>query len=716
MNAHLLLTLLALTVAGADQEAGPWQPVDQPDLARQLAEAPVLEPQSLAAPARGVTSWTFQLVPNPDGKTYDALQWYFKSYSGPTWLYACDLGTGEVRKQRFPDRRQIHMHGGLVAPDGKYYIVTPDWNAGMNLFVYDPAANLLEDRGIVVPGLVGETRRLVLAPDGLIYGTGNYRDPNKAGAYSYDWKSGKVVRDYGPIGPDHAPHGAWGYSIGVDDRFIYVASGKIPWYLVAVDIRSGQEELLAETKAGGDVSISPMSGGARVSVTEAPGAPSQQFWLYHGQMIPKTDNNPPWTPFDTPEDKFPPPPEVYRGQVDPVGTTACLWWRSAADAARQPKPVPAGARPEDLGWKRIELPDVETYPLEVHRLASLPDGRLFGTEQAYSGRFLFDPATEQASPLGNGGPSIYALAVSGQRLYWSGYPSGPVDQFDPACEWTLLKGGPPGQDPPDPASPESNPRRVVESLFDATRVKKMFSAAVGADELLYFGGAGIRDYAGGGLGWFDPRSGEHGGLWRPLSGYRVYWLTTAMDARYVVVSTKTALDELQGDIRPPSAKLFVWDTQQKKFIRELVPVTGATKSGPVLEVAPGRLLGTTEDPEVEGGGLLYGADVASGEILFRKKLPRSLVFPWTEGVTQWDYARGPDGNVYTYLGNVLVRIRPASAEVEVLGSLRRVGCFCFVGSDLYLAGDEPVRRLKDIAATPAPAAGSGPSQIKESSP
>ena len=69
----------------------------------------------------------------------------------------------------FPDRRQIHMHGGLLAPDGKYYIVTPDWSAGMNLFVYDPATNSLEDRGILVPDLVGETRRLVLGPDGRIY-------------------------------------------------------------------------------------------------------------------------------------------------------------------------------------------------------------------------------------------------------------------------------------------------------------------------------------------------------------------------------------------------------------------------------------------------------------------------------------------------------------------------------------------------------------------
>ncbi|MHC4403658.1 MAG: hypothetical protein ACYTG0_28715, partial [Planctomycetota bacterium] len=112
----------------------------------------------------------------------------------------------------------------------------------------------------------------------------------------------------------------------------------------------------------------------------------------------------------------------------------------------------------------------------------------------------------------------------------------------------------------------------------------------------------------------------------------------------------------------------------------------------------GRLLGTTEHPDVDGGGLLYGADVGTGEVLFHKKLPRALSFRWGHGTTQWDYVKGPDGNVYTYLGNVLVLIRPANAEVDALGVLKRVGRLCFVGNDLYLAGDEPVRRLKGIAA------------------
>jgi len=678
--------------------AAEWSAVAQPDLKDQLARAPRLAPEKLDAPARGVTSWTFQLIPNPDGKTYDALQWYFKTYSGPTWLYACDLATGEVKKQRFPDRRQIHMHGGMLAPDGKYYIVSPDWSKGMNLFVYDPATNELEDRGIIVPDLVGETRRLALAPDGLIYGTGNYRKPRKAGAYCYDWKTNKVVRDYGPVGPAHDPHSAWGYWIGVCDTHIYIASGKIPWYLVAIDIKSGEEKLLFETRPGGNISIRRMNGGARVSVKADPDAKYEYYWLYHGEAIPKKNNTPPWTPFKSPRDKIPPKPEIYRGQVDPTAEgKAFIWYRTPEDKAKAPKEPPKDARPEDLGWKRIELDGVETYPLPIHRLARLPYGRLFGTAQAYIGRFLFDPNTGRGELLGQGGPSIYALAASGDKLYWSGYAGGPVDEFDPSRPWTLLKGGPPGQAPPKNTDPASNPRRVVGSLFNETRVKKMFSAALGADGRIYFGGAGIRDYAGGSFAWYDPKTGEKGGMWRPFSGYRIYWLTPALEGRCIVASTKTASDELDNYKRPGSARLFVYDTGQRKIVREIVPVAGAHKAGPVVEVAPGRLMGITEDPEVKNGGVLYGVDVNRGEVLFAKKLPDTLRFAWSHGITQWDYQKGPRGFVWTTLGNVLVRINPQDARVEVIGRLDRNGKMCFVGDDLYLAGDLPVRRLAGIA-------------------
>ena len=65
-----------------------------------------------------------------------------------------------------------------------------------------------------------------------------------------------------------------------------------------------------------------------------------------------------------------------------------------------------------------------------------------------------------------------------------------------------------------------------------------------------------------------------------------------------------------------------------------------------------------------------------------------------------DFVRGPDGFIWTYLKNILVRIDPRDAEVHVVGRIDPVGHLTFVGNDLYLAGPEQLRRIRKIAATP----------------
>ena len=48
-----------------------------------------------------------------------------RSYYESSWLYAIDLGTGEVKKQRLPDGRQFYLSGTALAFDGKFYMTTP---------------------------------------------------------------------------------------------------------------------------------------------------------------------------------------------------------------------------------------------------------------------------------------------------------------------------------------------------------------------------------------------------------------------------------------------------------------------------------------------------------------------------------------------------------------------------------------------------------------
>ncbi len=156
----------------------------------------------------------------------------------------------------------------------------------MDLFVYDPATNTLEERGEIVPGLGGEVRPLAVGPDGRIYGTGTRG--NRVGLYIYDPKLRKVVKDFGPVGPSH-PNGAWSrYVMGVDDTHAYIASGMIPaWYLVAVNLQTGEEKVLLESPTERVMDIVESFPGAWAIVPQEADAPGRNTGSTTARRFPR---------------------------------------------------------------------------------------------------------------------------------------------------------------------------------------------------------------------------------------------------------------------------------------------------------------------------------------------------------------------------------------------------------------------------------------------
>src|SRR6185436_12943943 len=98
----------------------------------------------------------------------------------------------------------------------------------------------------------------------------------------------------------------------------------------------------------------------------------------------------------------------------------------------------------------------------------------------------------------------------------------------------------------------------------------------------------------------------------------VHWIAPVLGGRLIVISTSTAADE-QNNSRPTDeAKLFAYDVNEQKIVRDIVPVAKARATGLIIEAAPGWLLGLTvdtADPKRPGTGLLYGVDAATGEVL-----------------------------------------------------------------------------------------------------
>jgi hypothetical protein len=497
--------------------------------------------------------------------------------------------------------------------------------------------------------------------------------------------------------------------MGVDDTHAYIASGMIPaWYLVAVNLETGQQKVLLESPTELVMDVVESFPGAWAIVPQAGDAPRKEYWLYHGEATAKVNDTPPWPELVSPWEKgSKTKPQVYFDQIDPdADGNATLWYRSGENAAKAPRRAPADKRPEELGWKSIRLEGVPTYPHRINPLSLLPDGRLYGTGDDYVGTFIFDPKTDQTTYLGpRTGLAPYTTVVCGGKLYLSGYSGGHLFVFDPARDWTLGKGGPPGNPAPDQADVRSNPRYLGD--FDrTTRVGLMHSSALGADGKVYFGGFGLRHYTGGGLGWYDAKTEKLDGLWKPLSGYAVYWIAPALGGRLIVISTSRAADELSGNQAPPEAKLLVYDVAQGKIVREIVPIAKGRTTGLIAEVAPGRLLGLMTEREHAERSILYGVDVATGDVFFRKPLPwpvsTDAYWPhWVDPSYEYEsLTRGPDRFVWTYLKDVLVRIDPKDASVHVVGQIAPVGYLTFVGNDVYLSGCEQLRRIRNIVPTP----------------
>lgn len=671
-----------------------WVPSEQPNLRQEIDSAPLLNPQEVCVPVKSIKVGETMLVPNPDGKTYDVLQWYYREYSQSTTVFIVDLATGEMKRDGIPDGRQIHICGRVLGPNGLFYITTPDRQRDMELWIYDPTTNTLTYRGVIAPGLGGENRPMVIGTDGKIYGAGSRPDDSRVGAYQIDPDTGKVT-DYGGLGPSHKPAGCWCQSLGADDEWIYLASGKVPWYLVAFNRKTREERVLLETdRVLGNITVSQRPDGCTARATALLGSknPTDEFWLYQGKAIPKTDNTPPWPARSMTPRPLPPRPELYTERLDPdPDGWAELWYRLPEAKEAAAKNPPMDASPEALGWKVVRF-RVDLFPMPIRRLTELPDGRLFGTADFYLGNFVFDPATGQWQHLGKCHLSHYSTTFADGKIYMSGYPSSPVYVLDLKMPWTLGHGTL-GKPAPPETDRASNPR-LLTRLAEFTRTHKMYGAATGADGKVYFGGQCIRNANGGGLGWWDPKTEQAGGIWEPFTAYAIHYLASAEEGKYLVLSTRAVRDDTRNNWTPDQGKLFVYDVLKGQIVREIEPVLGAKSTGPVVEVMPGRVLGAAADPKQEGAGILYGVDIHTGEVLFRKGVPYAVPEDVTYGRT--DFRKGPDGHVWTYLGKALVRIDPTTVTVEVLGKVNQPGVLAFAGNNVYLGGTESLRRLPGL--------------------
>lgn len=736
--AAVLLTALSAVASPAAGGTG---------LLERIAAATPLRVEALGTPVSTIRSHALFRAPNPDGKTWDILKIYCPNvHANRKTIVVVDTATDQVKQFYFDEYLVFQDGAWAIAPDGRLFMGatglrrdTAATNVWGQILLYDPATNALTPNAVSTPPTIaGETLRLLLGPDGMLYFTGSH--PSGAATAIQVNPETLAVTDYGPIGPSHAPDVCLCRWAGVDHRYICLASGKIPWYLVAFDRQTRTWKVLAETRgAGGGMYVGQQRKGCFARVTDMLSADgrvlsgSAYFWLYDGKAVPDQfsggargqvlpwDAEDPmavssvarareWNSWGRKDTKTPSPDAEFTDMwADPDSQgNAEIWYRTPEARDKAPASPPADARPQDLGWKVYRY----RVPLEaqtIHRLTEMPDGRLLGSAGAYTGNFVFDPKTGQCTHLGSlRALSHYATAFHQGRVYMSGYPSSPLCVYDPSQPWTA--------DRPPPVTwqflagtgaverAQTNPRVLLHmNKKDCAGTHTMYAAAVGADGRIYFGGRWARDGECGGVAWWDPGTEQVGGFWEILSNYQVSHMTTSEDRRLVVVSTLAVRDPVLGKPMPKQGKLFIYDTSQHQVVREIEPVAEASGTGPIACVGGTRVLGwtCTDGQCAEGKSTLYLVDVATGEVTVRREMPFHLPAPTGSNQKEpFDFRLGPDGCVWTFMGKgesqALVRITP-DAEILPVGRIADGGCLAFAGDDVYLGGSTRLRKLPGAA-------------------
>ena len=721
MRATNLAWICALV--GALTCGAAWKPVEQPDLKAKLDAAPRLDIEEVCLPVKTTNRdkqephsglW---FVPNPDGKTCDALMWYYPAYDMAHTLVVFDLSTFEAHVRPLAVPLRHSMHGGrraAVGRDGKLYVTSVNWPMGLDLSVYDPAANDIEHLGLCLKGMVGEQHCIRMGTDGNLYGVGSYNETARAGIFRIDTATGRIT-EYGPVGPSCKPSACRAYSVAADDEYVYVATGKTPWRVIAYNRKTKKAQVLLETeRANGVAYVYQYCYGCTAWLQNPRGATDPKkrvtYWLHRGKATPLKPPNshysggrlsrhreaPPWPMPKKIEPERPSTNTRPRGiefatdDLDPgPDGAAALWYRTAEAKAAAPANPPADATPAQLGWKPMRF-KVDTSPVKMRFVTEMPDGRIMGAAVMYQGFFAYDPRTDRTEYLGRVLLSTYCATTAAGKMYLSGYPSSVVFEYDPSRPWTAERARV-GRPAPKAGSAASNPRHCAALMYKGARAHKMYAAAPGADGKVYFGGRCYRDANGGGIGWWDPKTRTGGGFWAPFTAYMIRYMVAADQGRKMVISTAATEDTYHKKAAAEQAKLFIYDVEQGKIVASLAPFKGIRKSGPIVEAMPGRIMGAAAD-------MIYGVDVKTATLAFSKKLPYGVPFRKSQIIDQGtcDFRMGPDGHVWTFLGDVLVRIDPRDARVKIVGRVDRGGRLAFAGRDVYLGGTTALRRIRGV--------------------
>ena len=612
---------------------------------------PEAEVDDFGVIVRGRSFWGEVLAPSTAGDGW-SLFILFRDHivkRGPWTVHEVNLQTGVVTPHVGTEDEPSQI---LAFPDGRVYVPVRSV-----LHRLDPATRSFDtiqlpdgDRWLWRPGRDGTI---------FLYSTGICR------AAQLDPVSDAVV-DYGRVGHDQGYVLAriWEYGdisaagevltpLAVDDRCLYLVTGQLPRALWALDLETREQRMLLSIIDPDRMALAQHDDGCYALVRRTGG--DEVYRLYF-DAADRIASLPPPGKEAAPTAAGVLRPELPEPMAMPVldyqGTGMC-----EADGTATVHYRPAGS---DWQASRFDLGD---YPSYLFHMGSTAGGRLLGsTEDPYT-IFRFDPRTGEPEILG---PSpyythVYGFAEIGDKIYFTGYTGAPLFEYDPSREWTYQPSRP-GVRVPLPEDPEANPRLVARML----RMRRVYDVAAGAGRRVYLACSAEMTgpwASGGGLGWYEPATGDSGLVRDGFEFHRGDAIIPAADGRYMIVAASAWWPRtIAPEVSKVPTRVVIYDMELRDVIGNLEPrPDGAGGGSTLVEWRPGLVVGRFNAArDAEPAALYFILDVAAQEILSTFRLP---------GRSSARLLLLPDGGLLGYHDEGLYRLDPEQWAFEAVCAL-----------------------------------------------
>ncbi|MCC7517872.1 MAG: hypothetical protein IT578_01670 [Verrucomicrobiae bacterium] len=666
------------------------------------AEPPAALPEatmkSLGIPVKSVRIWLDALSPNPRGGYNVILQTfnssgYLKKRAGakenPLWLVV-DLQTGKCATQEDlpgPGVALYSIQNQLRTANGRIFFPL----AGNSFAYYDPQSETLKGVPPLISTKDGQLGpsifyRVVVGPDGLIYGTTQSNDGyTYLGIVNPDTLETKVIPKLG--GKRRKDNLTYGYWLKVTPPWTYVIIGQNAWSLVAVNTETGEQRILSEREEPYLISFNgrgdTFCATIRSAIGEIPDDPkavrqgnsiiskhviyypelkmkAEYFFCVEGKLVPaemtaRSDGllPPSYKPVTV-------PPMANAPEIDAerLGTVKDdhlqIFWRPAGSVTNAP-------------WKVTSVPVNNVEPIPIESLAALPDGSVMGSTLQYNGFFRWLPKKERLEYYGKHGPSRAKTAVMNGLFWFTGYPKCHLWSYDPSKPWNAPKDT-------DMAQEEGANPRLLGNFAEADAHYAYFLQPLG-DRRLYMLGRRERSGRGSAIGYYDVAAGTFAGHHRNLETLAPRGLVVLPELQRVVLSGQ--LDKGQE-----GPQLVVFDVELKE-IERLVLKPGLANGGSLYPGATGtRIIGNVDQADLQA---IYLYD------LREKRLVSWIPLEFALERLVWN---PKDRYYWAWQNGMLVKLDPSDLKITPVAAMPKMPHhLAWQGDTLYAGVDGELFRI-----------------------